>query len=48
MADGAVFASGVHGLEDEEKGVATGGVVQALQVAERIDLGLEEFFVGPF
>ena len=48
VADGAVFASGVHGLEDEENGVATGGVVQALQVAERIDLGLEEFFVGPF
>ena len=43
VADGAVFASGVHGLEDDGKGVATGGVVQALQVAERIDLGLEEF-----
>ena len=41
VADGAVFAGGVHALEDEQKRIAIGAVEQLLLIAERGDVLLE-------
>jgi len=32
MGDGTVVSRGVHGLEDEEEGIAVGGVEEMLEV----------------
>ncbi len=43
--DRAVFAGGVHGLEDEEKGVTIVRVEQTLQLPELLDLVREHLAV---
>ena len=45
VADGAVLAGGVHGLKDQQQGIAVGRVEQTLQRAELLDLLWEELAV---
>ena len=42
VADGAVFAGGVHALEDEKEGVAVGAVEKLLLIAQLGDMLFEQ------
>jgi hypothetical protein len=46
--DGAIFAGGVHGLEDEEQRPFVLGIEPVLEIAEEIDAGGEGFFGAGF
>lgn len=46
--DGAVLACGVHGLEDQEEGVAVVGVEEVLEFVEFVDVAGEMFLVVLF
>ena len=41
VTNGAVLAGAVHALEDEEQGALVGGVEQALQITESVDMFLQ-------
>ena len=45
MFDGPVLAGCVHGLENEQQGMAAGGVEQVLVLAQILDMVGQEFLV---
>ena len=45
MLDGPVLSRRVHGLENQEQGVAVVGVKEALEGPELLNVFLEDFFV---
>ena len=45
VADGAVFTGGIHGLKNQQDGVAVAGVMQPLQAAQLFDMFVQQCFV---
>ena len=45
VLDGAVLAGGVHGLKNQQDGVAVAGIKQALERAQFLDVAGEDFLV---
>ena len=45
VLDGAILPGGVHGLENQQDGVAVAGVKQALERAQFLDVAGEDFLI---